>query len=89
MKSLLTAQGRCPGIDIYPWRGDDTWGSERGTISGHKLLAHLLTRFLSKANILIDQDGHARLADFGLLTVSDSTHTTISSSSKFGGTYGG
>jgi len=51
-----------------------------------KLLAHLLTPFLSKANILIDQDGHAHLADFRFLTVSDSTRTTASSSSKFGGT---
>ena len=40
-----------------------------------------------KANILIDNDGHARLADFGLLTiVSDSTHPTASSSSKSSGT---
>ena len=37
-----------------------------------------------KANVLIDEDGHARLADFGLLTiVSDST---TSSSSRSAGT---
>ena len=43
--------------------------------------------FFVKANILIDKDGHARLADFGLLTiVSDSTHSTTSSSSQSGGT---
>ena len=42
--------------------------------------------FLSKANILIDQDGHARIADFRLLTVSDSTRTTVSSSPKVAGT---
>ena len=40
-----------------------------------------------KANILIDKDGRARLADFGLLTiVSDSTDTTTTSSSKSTGT---
>ena len=40
-----------------------------------------------KANILIDQDGHARLADFGLLTiVSDPTHFTTSGSASTGGT---
>ena len=40
-----------------------------------------------KANILIDNSGHARLADFGLLTtVSDSTHSTTSSSLKNAGT---
>ena len=45
-----------------------------------------LTRFL-KANILIDQDGHARLADFGLLTIiSDHTNFTASNSSTNAGT---
>ena len=40
-----------------------------------------------KLNILIDQDGRARLADFGLLTiVSDSTYHTSSSTPKSGGT---
>ncbi|KAF9646799.1 kinase-like protein [Thelephora ganbajun] len=42
---------------------------------------------LKGANILIDQDGHARLADFGLLTiVSDSSNPMTSSSSVKGGT---
>jgi len=40
-----------------------------------------------KANILIDQDGHARLTDFGLLTiVSDPTSFTASNSLVIGGT---
>ena len=40
-----------------------------------------------KANILIDKDGNARLADFGLLTiVSDSTLTATTSSSESLGT---
>jgi serine/threonine protein kinase len=40
-----------------------------------------------KANILIDQDRHVRLADFGLLTiVSDHTNFTTSSSAFIGGT---
>ena len=40
-----------------------------------------------KANILIDKDGHARLADFGLLTVvSDPTVFTASNSIVAGGT---
>jgi len=61
-------------------------GIRKGYDFGHKLLANLLTHFLSKADILIDQDGHARLADSGCLTVSDSTRTTASSSSKSIGT---
>jgi len=40
-----------------------------------------------KANILIDQNGHACLADFGLLnTISDPTNFTASSSFMAGGT---
>ena len=43
--------------------------------------------FLVKANILIDRDGHVRLADFGLLTiVSDHTNSITSSSAFAGGT---
>ena len=40
-----------------------------------------------KANILIDKDCKARLADFGLLTIiSDSTHTATTTSSEGAGT---
>ena len=86
MKLLFAAQRRFPGIDIYPWRGDDTRGSERGMVSNASAGQHN-NAFFIKANILIDQDGHARLADFGLLTiVSDSTYPTTSSSSKSSGT---
>ena len=46
---------------------------------------HLLTRLLSKADILINQDGHARIAGFGFLTISDSTHTSASDSSGVAG----
>ena len=43
--------------------------------------------FLLKANILVDQSGHARLTDFGLLTiVSDPTNFTPSSFVSPGGT---
>ena len=41
----------------------------------------------TKANIMIDKDGNARLADFGLLTiVSDSTHPATTTSSEGAGT---
>src|SRR5258708_2148807 len=41
-----------------------------------------------KANILIDETGHARLADFGLLAiVSDATGHASSSPSAHGGTF--
>ena len=46
-----------------------------------------LNLLLIKANILIDQTGHACLADFGLLTIiSDSTNFTASSFIAIGGT---
>jgi len=50
-----------------------------------KFLAHFLTLLLSKADILIDRDGRARIANFWFLTVSDSTHTTASGSSEAAG----
>ena len=41
---------------------------------------------MSKANVLIDRNGYARLADFGLLTIiSDPAHVTASSSSYIEG----
>ena len=62
-----------------------------GDLKGVRLL--MLTCILPsnvlsiKLNILIDQDKHARLADFGLLTiVSDHTNFTTSSSAHTGGT---
>ena len=46
----------------------------------------LKTSFI-KANILVDSDGHARLADFGLLSiVLESTNSTTTSSSGAAGT---
>jgi len=48
----------------------------------------LLTFVSVKANILIDQTGHARLADFGLLTVISDPATLLPSSSYTqGGTF--
>jgi len=45
------------------------------------------TFYIIKANILIDRDGHARLADFGLLTIiSDPKNFTVSSSYAICGT---
>ena len=47
-----------------------------------------LINFISKANILIDQTGNARLTDFGLLTIRpDTTNITSSNSFLLGGTY--
>ena len=40
-----------------------------------------------KVNVLIDRDGNARLADFGLLTIiSDSTHATTTTLAESSGT---
>ena len=47
----------------------------------------ILSRLYIKANILIDDTGHARIADFGLLTIiSDPTNVLPSSSYTQGGT---
>ena len=75
----------CSRVDVYAQRGDDTWGSEGSEFIGIRPTAPSLI-FL-KANILIDEDGHARLADFGLtMIISDPAHATISNFSKAGGT---
>jgi len=73
-------------INVHPQCGDGAWRSEGGR--SLKLVSSFLsqTQFV-KLNILIDQHGHARLADFGLLTiVSDHTTFTTSSSSANAGT---
>ena len=86
MESTLTARRRRPGIVVYARRRDDTWGSERGTNLSTNCRSTAKALFI-KLNILIDQDGCARLADFGLLTiVLDSTHHTSSATPKSAGT---
>ena len=88
MRLLPIAQRYRSGTDIYALSGDDTRGFEGGTAynTSHHPNRSANTPFI-KANILIDNDGHARLADFGLITiVSDSTNITTSSSTNSGGT---
>ena len=61
-------------------------GDLKGVWSRTQVASPPLNLFLLKADILIDQDGHARLADFGPLTVSGSTYTPASNSSRTAGT---
>ena len=56
-------------------------------VSLPRLEAFILPSLSIKANILVDQSGHARLADFGLLTIlSDPANGLTSSSFTQGGT---
>ena len=83
---LPIAWRRCSRTDIYARSGDGTWGLERGTISdtSHHTFSNV---YSIEANILIDNDGNARLADFGLLTVvSDSTRAATTTLSEGSGT---
>lgn len=62
-------------------------GTSRVYVDHQSRTPILLIPSLVKANILIDQTGHARLADFGLLTIiSDSTNLWSSGSYPQGGT---
>ena len=80
-----TVPRHCQGVDIYAQPSDDSWGSERGAFSESCLVFRLIS--VIKANILIDHEGHARLADFGLLAiVSDPGHPTTSGSYTKAGT---
>ena len=63
-------------------------GISRGCVFNGQSHDPALPSLFAKANILIDQAGHARLADFGLLTiVSDPENNLSSSSHAQGGTY--
>ena len=72
--------------DVYAQSGDDTRRSERGMALD--IIGYIFSNISHvKANIVIDKDGNARLADFGLLTiVSDSTHTATTTTSSGAGT---
>jgi len=62
-------------------------GISRGCVFDGRSSSPILTSPLVKANILIDPTGHARLADFGLLTIIlDPTNLLSSSSYTQGGT---
>ena len=62
-------------------------GDLKGVRSSCQELFPCLTSFTVKDNILVDQTGHARLADFGFLTIiSDAATYLPSSSCSIGGT---
>ena len=72
---------------IYIHRQGMIHGDLKGVRSDGLSYPTISPSLLVKANILIDQTGRARLADFGLLTViSDSTNLLASSSYTQGGT---
>ena len=59
------------------------------TLRGYVFEIWSQTSFLTnlvKANVLIDEDGHARLADFGLLAITSDTNLISSASFTRGGT---
>ena len=87
MRWLATAQRCRSGTDIHARSSDDTRRFEGGVTSDTSgYSAWSPNTCFIKANILIDSNGRARLADFGLLTIiSDSTNSTTASSSSSGG----
>ena len=77
---MITAAWRCyGGIDLYARTGNGPWESQWGMFSEPR--NHRSTRNLPspKANILIDNNGHACLTGFGLLTMVSDQPTVISS----------
>ena len=82
----MIVQRRHERAALYARRGNGTWRSERGITSNTSHYAPP-NALAIKANILVDQNDRARLADFGLLTiVSDCTHPTTSTSLTNAGT---
>ena len=71
MRSFLPIAWRhCSRIDIYAWSDDGTWGLERGMISDTSYHSFSNVGCI-EANILIDEDGNAQLADFGSTILSE------------------
>jgi hypothetical protein len=83
---MVSVAGRShEGLDSSARSGNGPWGPQRGTFSRARVVLSLTE--IVQANILIDEAGHARLADFGLLAIiSDATSHASSSLSIRGGT---
>ena len=73
---------RCKGSNLLAQLGYDPWGPQGSTSSRGGTSSLCLTAFYQD-NILIDQTGNARLADFGLVTMH--LDSTTSSSREQGG----
>ena len=87
LKIFPTAQRRRQGAGVHAQPGNGTWGLEGGMSLSTSSASHSNPDLFFKANIMIDQDGHARLADFGFLTVVlNPTNPTAPSSYTIGGT---
>lgn len=80
MVFLLVGQRRY-GVNLYTRPGNYSWRPQGGTYSKFKIPSFLLMIFVRQENILIDGDGNARITDFGLVAILDST------SSCGGGSY--
>jgi hypothetical protein len=84
---MVSVAGRShEGLNLSAWSGNGPRGSQRSTFSRTSVSLSLTE--IVKANILIDETGHACLADFGLLAIiSDTTSHASSSASIHGGTF--
>ena len=83
------ACGCCPRADIYARRGNYTWRSKGRMSSKIRFTLLFLDSPFLEANVLVDRKRHARLADFGLVTIiSDPAYFTASLSLVNGGTIG-
>ena len=81
-----TAQRCHQRINLHAWSGNDTRRPEGGMIF-FSIYYPATNPLFIKANVMIDQNGRARLTDFGLLTfVSDPTNPTNSGSVTNAGT---
>ena len=77
---------RREGLGLFTRPGNDPWRSQSGMYSRSWITLSLMG-FVTKANILVNQTGHACLADFGLLTIASDTNITSSNSFLQGGTW--
>ena len=82
---ITVAKRRCQRVDLYARRGNNSWKPQGGTCLNPMItLLHLCSPD-SKANILVNRNGRACLAGFGLLTMAEE-QPAYTPSSMQGGT---
>ena len=67
--AMLVVGRCCNGLDLYARSGDGPWQSQGSASLKAAATSLHLPALICWANILVDQDCHARLADFGLLRI--------------------
>jgi hypothetical protein len=83
---ITVAERRHKWVDLYAWSGNNTWRSQGGMCSNPPVALLQFSLPGPKANILINHNGHACLADFSLLTIISDQRSFLASCREGGST---